>query len=68
MKIHKGGSEDDKNEFRRSPAVEENTEDEDDNVLKFPVDQPIGDEKCRKKIKNKNDTAEYHPSTKRQVM
>ena len=60
MKINKRGAEDDEDEFRSAPAVEEDAEQQDGYVLELLGDQVIRDQKSRQESEKENDAAEYH--------
>ena len=60
MEIKECGAEDDEDEFRRAPTVEEDAEEKDGYVLELLGNQVIRDQKSRQESEKENDAAEYH--------
>ena len=60
VKINEGGTQDHKYEFWGSPAVEENTKHQNDDVFVFLIGKMVGDQKSREKVQKENYTAKNH--------
>jgi len=67
VEINEGGTQDNEYEFWRSPAVKENTEHQDDDVLVFLIGKMVGDQESREKVQKENYTAKNHIYVKRAI-